>query len=122
MGAGCYGGLGGCKPGGFKVPSVLDARISELDLGVTIESKLGNAGVRTVRQLVALTEDEAAALPGIGKRSLKHIRDAAKAMGVKFRVQPSREKAMRQGMKAKDTRFPECHFFIVARLGGAGRR
>ncbi|HVN33493.1 MAG TPA: DNA-directed RNA polymerase subunit alpha [Thermoanaerobaculaceae bacterium] len=65
-----------------KTEGVLEKSIEELELGGRITNMLRNAGVGSVRELVATGEDELIAIPGFGKKALTEVREKLEALGL----------------------------------------
>jgi DNA-directed RNA polymerase subunit alpha len=65
-----------------KVEGVLDDGIEELELGGRVSNMLRNAGISTVRELAATSEDELIAIPGFGKKALTEVREKLEALGL----------------------------------------
>jgi DNA-directed RNA polymerase subunit alpha len=65
-----------------RTEGVLEKGIEELELGGRITNMLRNAGVGTVRELVATGEDELIAIPGFGKKALTEVREKLEALGL----------------------------------------
>jgi len=62
--------------------SVLDRDVDELELGARISNMLRNAGIATLRDLVAKGEDDLRALPGFGHKALTEVCERLEAMGL----------------------------------------
>jgi len=62
--------------------SVLDRDVDELELGSRISNMLRNAGIATLRDLVAKGEDDLRALPGFGHKALTEVCERLEAMGL----------------------------------------
>jgi len=62
--------------------SALDRPVEELELGGRILNMLRNSGVRTVRDLVSLSEGELKAIPGLGKKALEDVRLQLESQGL----------------------------------------
>jgi len=60
----------------------LDEPVETLDLGGRILNMLRNAGVRTVKDLVSMSEAEIKGVPGLGKKALEDIRVKLESHGL----------------------------------------
>jgi DNA-directed RNA polymerase subunit alpha len=65
-----------------KGEGLFEKEIEDLELATSILNKLRNAGVATVRDLVAYSEDELAEVPGLGKKSLAEVRERLESLGL----------------------------------------
>lgn len=65
-----------------KAESVLDRGIDSLNLGGRILNMLHNAGMTTVRDVVAHSDEEMLAVPGLGKKALAEVREQLDALGL----------------------------------------
>jgi DNA-directed RNA polymerase subunit alpha len=69
-----------------KSEGILEKGIDELELGGRIANMLRNAGVETVRDLVAHSEKDLEELPGFGKKALAEVRERLEALGLSLGV------------------------------------
>ena len=67
------------------VQKTLETPIEELDLSVRAYNCLKRAGIHTLQDITAMTEDEMMKIRNLGKKSLKEVLDKVKEMGLKFR-------------------------------------
>jgi DNA-directed RNA polymerase subunit alpha len=65
-----------------ETPGALDENVETLELGGRILNMLRNAGVRTVKDLVSLSETEIKGVPGLGKKALEDIRLQLESQGL----------------------------------------
>ncbi|MFI5143155.1 MAG: DNA-directed RNA polymerase subunit alpha [Thermoanaerobaculales bacterium] len=65
-----------------KSEGILDQDIDELEFGGRITNMLRNAGIETVRDLVARGEKDLEELPGFGKKALAEVRERLEALGL----------------------------------------
>jgi DNA-directed RNA polymerase subunit alpha len=65
-----------------RAEGVLDDGIEELELGGRVSNMLRNAGISTVRELAATSEDELIGIPGFGKKALTEVREKLEALGL----------------------------------------
>ncbi|MFI5167344.1 MAG: DNA-directed RNA polymerase subunit alpha [Thermoanaerobaculales bacterium] len=65
-----------------KSEGILDKDIDELEFGGRITNMLRNAGIETVRDLVARGEKDLEELPGFGKKALAEVRERLEALGL----------------------------------------
>ena len=77
----------GVAPGATtRAPSGMDdILIEELELGVRSYNCLKRAGIQTVGDLIAKTEDELAAIPNFGKKSIDEVQETLQARGLSLR-------------------------------------
>jgi len=77
----------GVAPGATaRAPSGMDdILIEELELGVRSYNCLKRAGIQTVGDLIAKTEDELAAIPNFGKKSIDEVQETLLARGLSLR-------------------------------------
>ena len=59
--------------------------IEELELGVRSYNCLKRVGIETIGDLVSKTEDELAAIPNFGKKSIEEVRETLAAHGISLR-------------------------------------
>ncbi len=64
---------------------VLDMTIEELDLSVRSYNCLKRAGIQTVQDLAAKSEDEMIKVRNLGKKSLKEVKEKLSELGLGFR-------------------------------------
>jgi DNA-directed RNA polymerase subunit alpha len=62
--------------------SILDQGVEDLDLGGRIANLLHNAGIMTIRDLVARGDEELLAVQGFGKKALGEVRERLESMGL----------------------------------------
>ena len=62
--------------------ALLDREIDSLDLGGRISNMLHNAGIMTVRDLVARNDDELLKITNFGKKALAEVREKLEASGL----------------------------------------
>jgi DNA-directed RNA polymerase subunit alpha len=78
--AGVVGGGGGAAPGPMH-----DILIEELELGVRSYNCLKRAGIQTVGDLISKSENELAAIPNFGKKSIDEVVETLHARGLNLR-------------------------------------
>jgi len=59
--------------------------IEELELGVRSYNCLKRVGIETIGDLVSKTENELAAIPNFGKKSIEEVRETLAAHGLNMR-------------------------------------
>ena len=59
--------------------------IEELELGVRSYNCLKRVGIETIGDLVTKTENELAAIPNFGKKSIEEVRETLQAHGLTLR-------------------------------------
>jgi DNA-directed RNA polymerase subunit alpha len=64
---------------------LIDQTIEELDLSVRSYNCLKRAGISTVGELIAKSEDEMMKVRNLGKKSLKEVKDKIESLGLHFR-------------------------------------
>ncbi|MEG1015978.1 MAG: DNA-directed RNA polymerase subunit alpha [Bacilli bacterium] len=64
---------------------VLETPIEDMDLTVRAYNCLKRAGIHTLQDLTAMTENEIMKIRNLGKKSLKEVLDKTKATGLKFK-------------------------------------
>jgi DNA-directed RNA polymerase subunit alpha len=74
--------LAAAAPAVGRTEGVLDESVDTLELGGRISNMLRNAGVETVRDLVARNEADLGELPGFGKKALTEVREKLEALGL----------------------------------------
>ena len=67
------------------ITKTLETAIEELDLSVRAYNCLKRAGIHTLQDITAMTEDEMMKIRNLGKKSLKEVLEKVKDMGLKFR-------------------------------------
>ena len=67
------------------VIKTLETPVEELDLSVRAYNCLKRAGIHTLQDITAMTEDEMMKIRNLGKKSLKEVLEKVKDMGLKFR-------------------------------------
>ena len=67
-----------------KEPSVLEKHIEDLDLTVRSYNCLKRAGINTVGDLIAMTEEELIKVRNLGKKSLEEIKQKVDDLGLEF--------------------------------------
>jgi DNA-directed RNA polymerase subunit alpha len=82
------GGLGG--PGGGAAPAALQGEeygilIEELELGVRSYNCLKRVGIETIGDLVTKSENELAAIPNFGKKSIEEVKETLAQHGLTLR-------------------------------------
>jgi DNA-directed RNA polymerase subunit alpha len=70
------------EQGGGEEASVLEQSIETLAFGGRVLNMLRNAGVETVRDLVAYTEDELHRVPGFGPKALSEVEQQLEGLGL----------------------------------------
>jgi DNA-directed RNA polymerase subunit alpha len=70
----------------MKSEGVLEESIDELELGGRIANMLRNAGIETVHDLIAHSEEDLANIPGFGKKALSEVRERLEALGLSLGV------------------------------------
>ena len=64
---------------------VLDMTIEELDLSVRSYNCLKRAGIQTVQELAAKSEDDMIKVRNLGKKSLKEVKEKLVELGLGFK-------------------------------------
>ncbi len=75
--------------------------IEELELGVRSYNCLKRVGIETIGDLVAKTEQELAAIPNFGKKSIEEVRETLAAHGLN--AAGRRASAMRHAAPARSS-------------------
>lgn len=73
------------QPGGRPANAMDDILIEELELGVRSYNCLKRAGIQTVGDLISKTENELAAIPNFGKKSIDEVIETLEARGLSLR-------------------------------------
>ena len=74
-------GVGG-RPGGGPMDDIL---IEELELGVRSYNCLKRVGIETIGDLVSKSENELAAIPNFGKKSIEEVKETLATQGLSLR-------------------------------------
>jgi DNA-directed RNA polymerase subunit alpha len=82
--AGDAGGAAGPLPAG-RSDGMDDILIEELELGVRSYNCLKRVGIETIGDLVVKTENELAAIPNFGKKSVEEVKETLSAHGLTLR-------------------------------------
>jgi DNA-directed RNA polymerase subunit alpha len=82
-------GAVGSEDAGPEVPSgagpMENFPIEELELGVRSYNCLKRVGIETIGDLVSKTENELAAIPNFGKKSIEEVKETLAAQGLNLR-------------------------------------
>jgi len=77
---------GGGAPATSRAPSAMDdILIEELELGVRSYNCLKRAGIQTVGELLTRSENELAAIPNFGRKSIEEVVETLKSRGLALR-------------------------------------
>lgn len=83
-------------------PELLLKPIEELELSVRAHNCLINAGIKTILDLVNLSEDEALKIKNFGRKSLSEVKESMKAFGLSFGMN-IKESQLKKALKEQTT-------------------
>lgn len=83
-------------------PELLLKPIEELELSVRAHNCLINAGIKTILDLVNLSEDEALKIKNFGRKSLSEVKESMKAFGLAFGMN-IKESQLKKALKEQTT-------------------
>jgi len=73
-----------------KLGELLDQSLSIMDLSTRSSNSLKNAGIETLRELVAVTEEDMMGFDNFGKRSLEEIKEKLSELGLSLGMEPKK--------------------------------
>ena len=77
---------GGAEPGGVSLAGGMENfPIEELELGVRSYNCLKRVGIETIGDLVTKSENELAAIPNFGKKSIEEVKETLQQHGLTLR-------------------------------------
>jgi DNA-directed RNA polymerase subunit alpha len=78
-------GVAGAEPEAPQAHGMENILIEELELGVRSYNCLKRVGIETIGDLVSKSEQELAAIPNFGKKSIEEVRETLGTHGLKLR-------------------------------------